>query len=328
MILKTIPSRLISTAIGWKPKGTTLGADNGMGVAAIMAVLGQHTEARTVGSIDYRRRRNRNVWCIRLETGYGRWRYFVESWFGRRKVNYISVVQAVKIWLLLWNTKEGKPTLMISLWKWLWKDFAAVTRSWNQRSRANANKLMARFMNQVDCPRWGMLGFMAGVEICNTIPRGVRSGDYHFRLKKKQMWWNMYKNARLCGTKNIMCTKLRVSFKAERVELPAMMVPDEIRDNLVDAIYACQNGVSRMIPTIPDTVETSSNLAIVTIGGGKAEIKILTRSSRDSMKDYLNTSLNCCFLYGRHGSDTHRRLFRLGTECLILLSWKQWRNRI
>ena len=86
-----------------------------------------------------------------------------------------------------------------------------------------------------------------------------------------------------------------ISFKAERVELPAMMVPDEIRDNLVDAIYACQNGVSRMIPTIPDTVETSSNLAIVTIGGGKAEIKILTRSSRDSMKDYLNTSLESCF---------------------------------
>ena len=46
--------------------------------------------------------------------------------------------------------------------------------------------------------------------------------------------------------------------------------------------YACQNGVTRMIPTVPDTVETSSNLAIITIGGGKAEIKILARSSSDS----------------------------------------------
>jgi dipeptidase D len=73
------------------------------------------------------------------------------------------------------------------------------------------------------------------------------------------------------------------------------MVPEEIRDNLVDAIYACHNGVLRMIPTIPDTVETSNNLAIITIGGGKADIKVLTRSSRDSMKDYLNTSLESCF---------------------------------
>ena len=86
-----------------------------------------------------------------------------------------------------------------------------------------------------------------------------------------------------------------LSFTAERVELPKMMVPDEIRDNLVDAIFACPNGVERFIPTIPDTVETSSNLAIVEIGNGKAAIKVLTRSSRESMKDYRNTAIESCF---------------------------------
>ena len=80
-----------------------------------------------------------------------------------------------------------------------------------------------------------------------------------------------------------------------------MMVPDEIRDNLVDAIYACPNGVERFIPTIPDTVETSSNLAIVEIGNGRAEIKVLTRSSRDSMKDFRNTAIESCFsMAGMH----------------------------
>ena len=77
--------------------------------------------------------------------------------------------------------------------------------------------------------------------------------------------------------------------------MPAMMVPDEIRDNLVDAIYACQNGVMRMIPTVPDTVETSSNLAIVIIADGKAEVRILARSSCDTMKDFLADSLTACF---------------------------------
>ena len=86
-----------------------------------------------------------------------------------------------------------------------------------------------------------------------------------------------------------------ISFTAERVELPAGEVPEEIQDNLIDAIFACQNGVTRMIPTVPDTVETSSNLAIITIGGGKAAIKILARSSSDSMKEYLTTSLESCF---------------------------------
>jgi dipeptidase D len=86
-----------------------------------------------------------------------------------------------------------------------------------------------------------------------------------------------------------------ISFTAERTDAPKGLVPEEIQDNLVDAIFACQNGVTRMIPTVPDTVETSSNLAIITIGGGKADIKILARSSSDSMKEYLTTSLECCF---------------------------------
>ncbi len=47
---------------------------------------------------------------------------------------------------------------------------------------------------------------------------------------------------------------------AERVELPSGQVPEEIQDKSIDAIFACQNGVTRMIPTVPDTVETSSNL--------------------------------------------------------------------
>ena len=92
-----------------------------------------------------------------------------------------------------------------------------------------------------------------------------------------------------------------LSFKAERVALPKYMVPEEIRDNLVDAIYACPNGVERFIPTIPDTVETSSNLAIVEIANGKAAVKVLTRSSRESMKDYRNTAIESCFsMAGMH----------------------------
>ncbi len=40
---------------------------------------------------------------------------------------------------------------------------------------------------------------------------------------------------------------------------------------MINVLMACQNGVMRMIPTVPDTVETSSNLAIVIIADGKAK---------------------------------------------------------
>ena len=50
-----------------------------------------------------------------------------------------------------------------------------------------------------------------------------------------------------------------------------------------------------MIPAYPDVVETSSNLAIIDIEGGKAIVQILARSSREDMKDYVATMLESCF---------------------------------
>ena len=160
--------------------------------------------------------------------------------------------------------------------------------------RANANKLMARFVNQVITFDEACLVSWNGGNMRNAIPRecevvitipASEEEDVLAYVQECEALWN----------EEYHVHETPITFKAERVELPKYMVPAEIRDNLVDAIYACHNGVLRMIPTIPDTVETSNNLAIIKIGGGKAEIKILTRSSRDSMKDYLNTSLESCF---------------------------------
>ena len=50
-----------------------------------------------------------------------------------------------------------------------------------------------------------------------------------------------------------------------------------------------------MIPSYPSVVETSSNLAIIDIEGGKAALKILARSSREDMKEYIVNTLESCF---------------------------------
>ena len=90
-------------------------------------------------------------------------------------------------------------------------------------------------------------------------------------------------------------TTENIEFFAENIETPKMQVPAEIQDNLVDAIYACHDGVLRMAPSMPEIVETSSNLAIVEIGEGKAAIKILARSSHEYYKMYLATMVESCF---------------------------------
>ena len=86
-----------------------------------------------------------------------------------------------------------------------------------------------------------------------------------------------------------------IEMTVEEVETPKMEVPVEIQDNLVNAIYACHDGVIRMIPSYPTVVETSSNLAIIDIEGGKASLKVLARSSREDMKDCIVKTLESCF---------------------------------
>ena len=73
----------------------------------------------------------------------------------------------------------------------------------------------------------------------------------------------------------------------ETTAMPAGRVPEEIQDNLVDAIMACHDGVLRNIPSIPAVVETSSNLGIINIGASEASILILARSSSETMMEYI-----------------------------------------
>ena len=160
--------------------------------------------------------------------------------------------------------------------------------------RANANKLLARVVHDLlvefDC---SLAGFEGG-NMRNAIPREAHAVllFYPDDMEALEAYVDDYREVLVNEYTSI---ESGIQLYLEEVPVPATVVPEEIQDNLIDALMACQNGVTRMIPTVPDTVETSSNLAIVTIGGGKADFRILARSSSDSMKDFLADSLGACF---------------------------------
>lgn len=160
--------------------------------------------------------------------------------------------------------------------------------------RGNANKMMVRIVREAIAEDEACLASWHGGNMRNAIPR---EAEVVLTLPKenvedlkaivaeyKETFNNEYKGI-----------ESEIEVMAEDVALPEMIVPQEIQDNLVDAIYAAHNGVWRYIPTMPEIVETSSNLAIVDIDGGKAAIKILARSSSETMKEDLSTSLESCF---------------------------------
>lgn len=161
--------------------------------------------------------------------------------------------------------------------------------------RGNANKMMVRVLREAIADDDARLVSWHGGNMRNAIPR---EASVVVTLPKE----NLADVKELCATyaetfneeyKYIETEEIKVA--VEEVALPAMQTPEEIQDNLVDAIYACHDGVWRYIPSMPEKVETSSNLAIIDIEGGKASIAILARSSSDTKKDELCTSLESCF---------------------------------
>ena len=278
-----------------KAKGTTLGADNGLGVAAIMAVMEDKTLKH--GPIDALITRDEETGMyganglpagelqgdILMNLDSEHWGKFVIGSAGgidiTATLDYKEVEtdpEDVAVCVTLKGLRSGHSGLEI------------------HEGRANANKLMVRFVREAIEELDARLASWHGGKVRNVIPY---KAEVVLTLPKENMdalqelvdnWLDDFKDE----YKGI---ESDIKFYAEKTATPAMQVPVEIQDNLINAIYACHDGVVRMIPSYPDVVETSSNLAIIDIEGGHAAIKILARSSREDMKDYVVKMLESCF---------------------------------
>ena len=278
-----------------KARGTTLGSDNGMGVAAIMAVMEDKTLKH--GPLEA-------LITADEETGmFGAFGLKPGSLKGEILLNldsedegelYIGCAGGVDVTATLqYKEAEVDPedvAIKLTL-KGLRGGHSGLEIN---QGRANANKLLVRFVREAIAEYEARLASWKGGNMRNAIPR---EADAVLTLPAENVdeLLELVKEYEALFNEEYHAIETPITFKAERTELPKGVVPEEIQDNLVDAIYACQNGVCRIIPTIPDTVETSSNLSIVTIDGGQAQFCLLVRSSSESMKEYLATSLESCF---------------------------------
>ena len=161
--------------------------------------------------------------------------------------------------------------------------------------RANANKNLARVVADAIANFEARLAEWKGGNMRNAIPREAEAvltlpAENVAALKETvETEWQRD----LFEEYGIVEPNLQI--EVTEVPLPATLVPEEIQDTLVDSLLACHNGVLRFIPHLPTIVETSSNLAIVEIVDGHAFFKVLVRSSRDSMRQNCVDTLEACF---------------------------------
>ena len=188
--------------------------------------------------------------------------------------------------------------------------------------RANANKCMVRFVREAIAELDARLASWQGGNMRNAIPF---EAEVVLTLPKENVEalndlladWKEEFQEEFKGIEDIE----KIEFFAETVDTPKTEVPEEIQDNLVDAIYACHDGVLRMAPSMPDIVETSSNLAIIEIGEGKAAIKILARSSHDGYKEYIATMFESCSRYIRSRTASMERFRQYTLAWSVPSSW-------
>ncbi|WP_300851706.1 aminoacyl-histidine dipeptidase [uncultured Bacteroides sp.] len=278
-----------------KAKGTTLGADNGLGVAAIMAVLEddnlKHGPLEALITKDE-------------ETGmYGAFGLKPGTLNGKILLNldsedegelYIGCAGGLDVTATLEYQQEAVSAGLVARKITLKGLRGGHSGLEINQGRGNANKLLARVAHDILIEFDSQLASFEGGNMRNAIPREAHA-VLVFNPEDTEGLEDYIKEYEAQINAEYATIESDVTLTIEPVEVPSHVVPVEIQDNLINVLMACQDGVMRMIPTVPDTVETSSNLAIVIIGEGKAEVRILARSSCDTMKDFLADSLTACF---------------------------------
>ena len=280
---------------GWVyANNTTLGSDNGMGVAAIMAIM--ESKDLKHGPVEGLITRDEETGMfganelpegelngdILMNLDSETWGKFVIGSAGgidiTATLGYKGVEndQEAAVKVTLKGLKGGHSGLEI------------------HEGRANANKEMVRFVRKAIAELDARLAQWQGGNMRNAIPF---KAEVVLTLPAANVpaLKEMVEKQRAMIEDEFKTIESNVEMYCEDVEKPAEILPVEIQDNLVDAIYACHNGVVRFIPVKPDVVETSSNLAIINIDSTSASIKILARSSREDMKEYVASQLESCF---------------------------------
>ncbi len=160
--------------------------------------------------------------------------------------------------------------------------------------RGNANKIMNRILYHGFKKHGLQVASIDGGSLRNAIPResfavvavpAAQATGFLSCLEKQAM---KIKN-------ELSAVEPTLKIEAVATGTPASVIDPEVMLRVMNAVYACPNGVVRMSNEMTGLVETSNNLAIVKSENGTLRLMNLLRSSVDSAKDDLQQVIQCVF---------------------------------
>lgn len=278
-----------------RASGTTLGADNGIGLAAALAVL--ESQDLQHGPIEA-------FFTVDEETGMIGANGLTDNFLsGDILLNmdsedegelYVGCAGGVDATMTFRYKEVSVPEGDVAVKVCLSGLRGGHSGLEINEGRANANKLLFRFLKEAIMLYEARLSSVEGGNMRNAIPREACAvltipADTYDELEILVQEYEDLFNEEYRTIEN------EIVFTISEVELPSGLIPEEVQDDLVNAVTACPNGVFRFIPEIPDTVETSTNLSIVKSSHNSVEVACLLRSSVDSKKDELASMIESVF---------------------------------
>lgn len=271
--------------------GTTLGADNGIGMASALAILGsteiKHGPLEVLLTVD---EEAGMTGAFALEPGLLEAEILINTDSEQEGEIYMGCAGGVDAEFTVpmqWQPlPAGHQAYRLNL-SGLKGGHSGVNI---HLGRGNANKLLARFLVELTTELDFKVSEIAGGSLRNAIPREAEvvitlAADKRALLDEKVAAYQALLQQELAATEPAL--KLAV---AETI-LPAQVMSRESQQCLLHLINVCPNGVMRMSDDIAGVVETSLNLGVITTQGDSVQVLCLIRSLIDSGREQLESML-------------------------------------
>lgn len=304
----TDPLRLREVDGQLMASGTTLGADNGIGVAAMLAIIEEHNTPHSSfshGPLEL-------LFTVDEEIGMHGVRQMQSGWLqGSQLINLDAEEEGV-LMLGCAGAVDLNATFRYKVEKGIPEGDTAVCVTLKglkgghsgmdiDLGRGNACKLLCRFLKHAVVNFEARVAWIQGGGVRNAIPREASAvlsvpSEVVDELMEEVAYYSDLYRYELRGVDE------EVVLLAKVTDSPECILPEEIQDDILNSIEAAHDGLMRYSPDMKGVVETSSNLATIQIEHegefGRCNVTMMVRSMNEEMKRALASRLQSCFILG------------------------------
>jgi len=281
---------------GWiKARGTTLGADNGIGVSAMLAIMeDSHLEH---GPLEL-------LFTVDEERGLTGARNLDKTLLSGKILINLDSEDEDELFIGcaggIDTIAEFEPSLDDVPEGYCFYNLTLTGLTGGHsgdeidKGRANSIKLMARMLNELQKTLNLRINSLSGGHQHNAIPREA-TADVCVPCKEKNRFIEEVKKWGGVFSKEYKDTDPNLNLSWKEIEIMQYVYSKSFQEKLVHALNACPHGVMRMSRDMPGLVETSTNLASVKETKNKIVVSTSQRSSVDTAKYDIASQVRSVF---------------------------------